>query len=68
MRLVDWGQQEAYQPLARGEAFPQYYENGDRYRWAHEGMWGYHFFLHGIWTHKIAHNTFDPVYLMGGEL
>ena len=33
MRLVDSGQPEQYQPLERGCAFPQYYENGDRYKW-----------------------------------
>lgn len=68
MRLVEWGQQEAYQPLERGDAFPQFYENGDRYRWCNEMDWSYRFWLHGVWTMERKHNTFDPAYLMGGEL
>jgi ATP-independent RNA helicase DbpA len=33
MRLVEFGQKEDFQPLDRGCAFPQFYENGDRYTW-----------------------------------
>jgi hypothetical protein len=68
MRLVDFGQKEDYQPLERGEAFPSFYENGDRYQWQNPMCWSYRFWLHGVWTMELENNTFDPAYLMGGEL
>ena len=69
MRVVDYGVKEEYQPLCRGEAFPQFYENGDRFRWSNPMCWNYRFWLEGC-HHKVGHrlNDFDPTWLMGGEL
>jgi hypothetical protein len=67
MRLIEWGQQEAYQPLQRGEALPQYYETGDRFTWEHAMMWHYRF-----WNHVLCEVNGRPdeysMMLMGGEL
>lgn len=68
MRLIDVFEKEDYQPLERGEAFPQFYENGDRYEVHNVMDWNYRFWLHGVWTMERSHNRFDPAYLMGGEL
>jgi hypothetical protein len=68
MRLLEVFQKEDYQPLERGEAIPQFYENGDKYWWHNPMCWAYRFWMHGVWTMEIGHNTFDPAYLMGGEL
>lgn len=68
MRLLDFGDKPAYVPHERGEAFPQFYEDGDKYSWHHNGMWDWHFWLRGVFHCQIQHNTFDPIWLMGGEL
>lgn len=68
MRLVEFGDKEDYQPLDRGEAFPQFYENGDKTCWCHPMDWNYRFWLVGTWVMEMSHNKFDPTWLMGGEL
>ena len=68
MRLVEWDQKEDYQPHERGDAFPQYYENGDRYRWDNPMMWAYRWWLYAVDMAYLGHNSFDPMWLMGGEL
>ena len=68
MRMLEIFQKEDYQPLDRGGAFPQWYENGDKYHWDNPFDWGYRFWLHGVWIMEMSNNTFDPSYLMGGEL
>lgn len=68
MRLQDWDQADDYKPLERGEAFPQFYEDGDKVRWHHEMMWNYRFWQSGVFAMEVQHNTFDPMWLMGSEL
>jgi hypothetical protein len=68
MRLVDFGQKEDYQPLERGDSFPQFYENGDRYEWHIPMCWNYRFWLRGVCSMEMSRNTFEPMWLMGGEL
>lgn len=68
MRLLDVFQKPDYEPHERGGAFPQFHEDGDKYTWCNPFDWNYRFWLHGVWTTEISHNTFDPAYLMGGEL
>lgn len=68
MRLIDLFQKPDYYPLERGQAFPQYHEDGDKVEWHHPGLWHYRFWHHGVCIMYASHNTFDPSYLMGGEL
>ena len=68
MRLVEYGQREDYQPLERGEAFPQFYETGDKFSWYTPWDWSYSFWLYGTIIMERHYNDFDPMWLMGGEL
>ena len=68
MRLLDVFQKPDYVPLERGEAFPQFHEDGDKVTWHHPMCWNYLFWRDGCWTMPMGHNTFDPAWLMGGEL
>lgn len=68
MRLLEVFQKPDYQPLDRGEAFPQFHEDGDRFRVFNNMMWAYHWWIHATWEAPMGHNTFDPAWLMGGEL
>lgn len=68
MRLLNVFQKPDYEPHERGSAFPQFHEDGDKYQWQHPMCWNYRFWLHGVWNMEFSHNTFDPAYLMGGEL
>jgi hypothetical protein len=62
-------QKPDYQPLDRGEAFPQFHKDGDRYQWQNPMDWNYRFWLAGIVVMELKRqNTFDPMWLMGGEL
>ena len=68
MRLVDALEPEDYQPLERGSAFTQYYENGDKCCWYNNMDWHHKFWLYGTWEMPAGHNRFDEAWLMGGEL
>lgn len=68
MRLLDFGEKPEYYPLDRGEAFPQFHEDGDAYQIFNPMDWNYDFWLHGVWELSAGHNRFDATYLMGGEL
>jgi hypothetical protein len=69
MRLLDVFQKPDYEPHERGGAFPQFHEDGDKYQWSSSMDWGYHFWLQGLWQMETPRdNTFDPMWLMGGEL
>ena len=74
MRLVHWGQKEDFQPLDRGAAFPQFYENGDAYKpWNpfdfHSPYWLY--FIHWSdfeWQFLWPRDVLAEALMMGGEL
>lgn len=68
MRLLGLFQQPDYYPLDRGESFPQFHEDNDRYMWHHPGLWNYRFWIAGVNEMPMGHNTFDPAWLQGGEL
>ena len=68
MRLLEVFQKPDYQPLDRGEAFPQFHEDGDRYQWNNPMCWAYRWWLHAKLEAPNGHNDFDPMFLMGGEL
>ncbi len=74
MRLLDFGEQADYQPLDRGEAFPQYYQDGDKCTWQNPMHWNYKF-----WQMLLCESIHHPtspgagqdaasMMLMGGEL
>lgn len=74
MRLLDIFQKEDYQPLERGSAFPQFYENGDQYKWWHVmdfklRYWNY-FIQWAEWEFqfKMPHEELTEALMMGGEL
>lgn len=67
MRMLDWNEPEHYQPLDRGNAFVQYYENGDKYDCHSNAFdWSYDFWFRclsgGVGRKESNEN------LMGGEL
>jgi len=66
MRLIDFGDKEDYQPLERGTAFPQFYEDGDRYDPHHPMLW-HHRFWYEMRANRLL-NEPEKMYLMGGEL
>jgi hypothetical protein len=68
VRLLDVFQKEDYQPLERGCAFPQYYENGDLYKWHHPFCWSYQFWKHLQWDALSRREDDLEMLLMGGEL
>lgn len=71
MRLIDFGEPELYQPLERGSAFPQFYENGDRYVWENPWAWSWTFWYFLHWHcryHPDIANDEAAMLLMGGEL
>ncbi len=73
MRLLDTFQKEDYQPLERGQAIPQFYENGDRYICSNAYHWSWRFWY---WlSGECRFHPYSPVehdrlhmLLMGGEL
>jgi hypothetical protein len=67
MRLVDVFQKEDYQPIERGTAFPQFYENNDKYIPGNVMNYHYRFWLSA--THEQQfHNVMEESYMMGSEL
>lgn len=72
MRLLDVFQKEDYQPLERGEGFPQFYENGDRYKWWNAMDFGYRFWhsmcMETCELPRMPRDDAFEVMLMGGEL
>lgn len=72
MRLLDWNQKPDFEPLERGEAFPQFHENGDRFTWRNDWSWHWPF-----WYFLQSECRFHPgstdndeaaMLFMGGEL
>lgn len=68
MRLIDVFQRPDYQPMDRGDAFPQYYEDGDRAKWHHPFEWHYYFWQHLQWDSINGSDDALEMLLMGGEL
>ncbi len=74
MRLVEFGQKEDYQPADRGSAFPQYYENGDRYKWWNPMDFKLRYWQYFVqWADlefglKMPEDTLGECLMMGGEL
>lgn len=74
MRLIGTFVREDYQPLERGGAFPQYYENGDRYKWWHPMSFNNRYWLNFIqWSDmefgfKMPEDLLSETLMMGGEL
>lgn len=69
MRLLDVFETGDFQPLERGLAFPQYYENGDKYFPGNVMDYHYYFFIYA--THESIqplYNGMEQSYLMGNEL
>ena len=67
MRLLEWNEKEDYQPLERGNALPQYYENGDKYN-CHSNAFDWHYkFWHQVFSGGQDHSE-QCLNLMGGEL
>lgn len=70
MRLIEWGRREDYQPLERGASFPQFYENGDPYKW-----WGamdfnqqYYWYFIQLELESSPNDVLPEALMMGGEL
>jgi len=68
MRLLEWNQKEDYQPLERGSAFVQFYENNDKYVWWHPFCWNWHFWHHMTCDSPSRREDDEEMMLMGGEL
>lgn len=74
MRLIDWQQPEAYQPLERGAAFPQTYENGDKFRWWNPMDFNNRYWINFIqWSdlvlsRSVPYDERAECLMMGGEL
>lgn len=74
MRFIEVFQKEDYQPLDRGAAFPQFYENGDRYKWWRPTCFTYRYWQNFIqWSEiefgfKMPEDLLSEALMMGGEL
>lgn len=68
MRLLQVFQAPDYRPIGRGDALPQFHEDGDKYSWQYNMLWNYEFWRAGVAHCEIQNNTFNPTWLMGGEL
>jgi len=74
MRLIEFGQKEDFQPLARGAAFPQFYENGDRYTWWHPVQFSNRYWMYFVqWVDmeygmRMPEDILIEALMMGGEL
>lgn len=74
MRFIEVFQKEDYQPLDRGAAFPQFYENGDRYKWWNPMDFTYRYWQNFIqWSEiefrfKMPEDLLSETLMMGGEL
>jgi len=74
MRLVNWPYQEGYQPLDRGAAFVQFYENGDKVKWHHPMLFNLRYWQYFIqWADlefgiRMPDNVLGEALMMGGEL
>lgn len=74
MRLIDFGQKEDFQPLERGAAFPQFYENGDRFKWWNPMDFSNRYWINFVqwsgleWGTLFDSNEQAEALMMGGEL
>lgn len=67
MRMLEFGDKENYSPLERGNAFVQYYENGDKFD-CHSNAFDWHYyFRHQCLSGGLGNND-QMVNLMGNEL
>ena len=67
MRMIDWNEKEDYQPLERGNAFVQFYENGDKFDCHNNAFDWHHYFWHYCLSAGLGSND-QIINLMGGEL
>ena len=71
MRLLDFGQKPDYVPLERGSAFPQYHEDGDKFKWWNPMDFSYRFWHDSRWlgvTELMHRDRAIELCMMGGEL
>lgn len=77
MRLIDVFEPEYYQPIGRGIAFPQFYENGDCYQHRNPFDFNFYFWNNACWATDDAagiavgyssNNKPNPIFFMGEEL
>lgn len=74
MRLIEVFQKEDYQPLDRGAACPQFYENGDKFKWWNPMVFTNRYWLNFVqwsdteWGFKSPQDELAEALMMGGEL
>lgn len=70
--MLDVWDREDYESIARGAAFPQFYENGDSYKWWNPFDFSYRFW-HSMCVEtcelpRMPRDDAFEVMMMGGEL